>query len=673
MQQAIEASDDVQEMRKKQKISLQQQEQMLLQMQHEIQVQLQNLYAEQHRLESPNDDTNDIGYEYPSYCANCLGDTFESTNKNLLSSEYSRKVDGTNKAAQSENELNQLSDHKRLEAIKQQILLKLNLREKPNITNSIPKQFILDTLHRAGERDFEYTTMMMQSSAQSMMASSDDPIVERLQQLRRNNSENSFSDEKDFVDDESEFDDFYGKTREIITFAERGQRINSHHILTFSTAYDNQTQPNAKLKIRMATLWIMVEVQPSSHKMKRESVHDERLRNDRMNVNPIDESFRHNQAPTKRRKRRKKDSLDKNEKNLYFQYDNPNFNSHISNNNNNDDNNNNKNNNNNNNSYKNYNNYNDIQDTMSKNNNKNNNNDNHIINSNSYDNIEWHDGQQKPTKDYNDPSLRDSLRSVGDMFGNFTQISTNNNNNHYRHKHKSHNNITLWIFRVRDTNQTNLNSAAGDNKVLSDRMEYSTSKEISLSKLGWQKIDVTSLVQKFYEDSSSRTSPETSMQLLIDCTGCIRKNLKIHLLQENDEMESTKPFLVVHIEPNIVRRTRRRAIDCSLAGKSQCCKQRFYVSFKTLGWDDWIIAPPGYYANYCRGDCGNGIHRTPDTLLTYYSHVFHEVRKYNKLNGNQLCCAPLKFSSMSLIYFDPDGKIIKRDLPKMVVDECGCP
>jgi hypothetical protein len=29
---------------------------------------------------------------------------------------------------------------------------------------------------------------------------------------------------------------------------------------------------------------------------------------------------------------------------------------------------------------------------------------------------------------------------------------------------------------------------------------------------------------------------------------------------------------------------------------------------------------------------------------------------------------------MSLIYFGPDGsEIIKRDLPKMVVEECGCP
>jgi hypothetical protein len=208
-------------------------------------------------------------------------------------------------------------------------------------------------------------------------------------------------------------------------------------------------------------------------------------------------------------------------------------------------------------------------------------------------------------------------------------------------------------------------------------MEFSVSQEITLSKIGWNKVDVTSLVRKWYNNSGKDS--KGLLQLLVDCTGCLRNRLQVQLLSDETrqkgatQTEETKPFLVVNIEPNVVRRTRRRAIDCSMAGRSQCCKQRFYVSFKTLGWDDWIIAPPGYYANYCRGDCGNGVHRTPDTLLTYYSHVFHEVRKYNKLNGNQLCCAPLKFSSMSLIYFGPDGKIIKRDLPKMVVDECGCP
>lgn len=200
-------------------------------------------------------------------------------------------------------------------------------------------------------------------------------------------------------------------------------------------------------------------------------------------------------------------------------------------------------------------------------------------------------------------------------------------------------------------------------------MEFKTSKQISLNQIGWQKIDVTSLVQSWC--SRRRRS---RLEILVDCSGCIKNNLDLHIPSKEKQSQPNTPFVVVSIEPDVIKRTKRRAIDCSQAGRSQCCKQRFYVSFKTLGWDDWIIAPPGYYANYCRGDCGNGIRRTPDTLLTFYSHIFDEVRKFNKLNGNQLCCAPMKFSSMSLIYVGPDGsEIIKRDLPKMVVEECGCP
>lgn len=140
----------------------------------------------------------------------------------------------------------------------------------------------------------------------------------------------------------------------------------------------------------------------------------------------------------------------------------------------------------------------------------------------------------------------------------------------------------------------------------------------------------------------------------------------------SSDSEQNRPFLVVHIDPNVIKRVRRRAVECTGALEGQCCKQRFYVSFKEIGWDDWILAPPGYYANYCRGDCG-GIFRTPDTYSSYHSHFIEEYRKAEKLEGMQPCCAPTKFSSMSLIYYGPDEKIIKRDLPKMVVDECGCP
>lgn len=59
------------------------------------------------------------------------------------------------------------------------------------------------------------------------------------------------------------------------------------------------------------------------------------------------------------------------------------------------------------------------------------------------------------------------------------------------------------------------------------------------------------------------------------------------------ERDPDRPFLIVQTDPTTAKRIRRRAIDCSGAIKGQCCKQRFYVSFTQLGWDDWIIAPQG--------------------------------------------------------------------------------
>ncbi|KAK0169415.1 hypothetical protein PV328_012078, partial [Microctonus aethiopoides] len=182
---------------------------------------------------------------------------------------------------------------------------------------------------------------------------------------------------------------------------------------------------------------------------------------------------------------------------------------------------------------------------------------------------------------------------------------------------------------------------------LSEHLEMVTSLGVNIGQLGWQKFDVTKVVSNWYTSHGS-----TRLTLLVDCTGC-------------DAQDPDRPFLVVRTDPAAVKRVRRRAIECSGALKGQCCKQRFYVSFSQLGWDDWIIAPQG-------GNCAAG-HRTPDTFLNYYTHVIEEYRKMDRLAGMQPCCAPLKFSPMSLIYYGPDSNIIKRDLPKMVVDECGCP
>lgn len=222
----------IQQLKQQHKLTLQRREHDLKEMQRELQIQLNQILKEKEQLEM-NDDNMERGeatieYEIPSYCANCLGDIYEPPGYSSLSSEYARKNLNKDKSGiLTEESIDQLSDTKRLEAIKQQILLKLGLKTKPNITSNIPRQFVYETLQRTGDPTFDFNDnrMLLQT-----LERSNDPIMDQLQQLKmhndfRNSSESMNDDEvpKETSEDESEFDDFYGRTREIIMFAERGE------------------------------------------------------------------------------------------------------------------------------------------------------------------------------------------------------------------------------------------------------------------------------------------------------------------------------------------------------------------------------------------------------------------------------------------------------------------
>lgn len=218
----------------------------------------------------------------------------------------------------------------------------------------------------------------------------------------------------------------------------------------------------------------------------------------------------------------------------------------------------------------------------------------------------------------------------------------------------------------------------------------------TLNSNGWHRFDITAVARRW--NSVNRAASSTgagvgqrpiNLQLLVDCTGCRRAGVHVHLFHSNKLwsahqqhphqtrhppppplINENRPFLVARTEPNAMKRVRRRAVDCSGARNGLCCKQRFYVSFKAIGWDDWIISPNGYFANYCRGSCA---HRTPDQLPTKYSAFMDEFRRLGKMVEMQPCCTPLKYSSMDMVYFDRYRKIVKRKLPQMIVEECGCP
>jgi len=92
------------------------------------------------------------------------------------------------------------ADSVRIESIKRQILVKLGLHAKPNVSSVPSRDFILETLIRAeqsldGDTGTTSTTGSTAATSQDIETTTIDPSVE---------------------------DDFFGKTSEIITFAERG-------------------------------------------------------------------------------------------------------------------------------------------------------------------------------------------------------------------------------------------------------------------------------------------------------------------------------------------------------------------------------------------------------------------------------------------------------------------
>ncbi|KAK9721457.1 TGF-beta propeptide [Popillia japonica] len=109
----------------------------------------------------------------------------------------------------------------------------------------------------------------------------------------------------------------------------------------------------------------------------------------------------------------------------------------------------------------------------------------------------------------------------------------------------------------------------------------------------------------------------------------------------------------------------------SASPEHRTCKiNNLYISFKDLKWQDWIIAPPGYAAYYCSGECNfplnSHMNATNHAIVQTLVHLISSVR-YPKP-----CCAPTKLTPISVLYFADSTNVALKKYKKMVVKSCGC-
>lgn len=131
-------------------------------------------------------------------------------------------------------------------------------------------------------------------------------------------------------------------------------------------------------------------------------------------------------------------------------------------------------------------------------------------------------------------------------------------------------------------------------------------------------------------------------------------------------------LVTVSLDPSSCKASRpKRSAESSLPTPSNLCKKRrLYIDFKDVGWQNWVIAPRGYMANYCHGEC-------PYPLTEMLKGTNHAVLQtlVHSIEPDVTplpCCAPTKLSPISMLYYDNNDNVVLRHYEDMVVDDCGC-
>ncbi|XP_028301929.1 inhibin beta B chain [Gouania willdenowi] len=135
-----------------------------------------------------------------------------------------------------------------------------------------------------------------------------------------------------------------------------------------------------------------------------------------------------------------------------------------------------------------------------------------------------------------------------------------------------------------------------------------------------------------------------------------------------------QPFMVaqVRLRDNHPKHSiRKRSLRCG-DHVTLCCKRDFYIKFKDIQWDEWIIAPEGYHMNYCMGQCPQHLSGSPGIASSFHATVFSQL-KVNGINtATTSCCIPTERQPLSMVYFNSQHSIVKTDVPDMTVESCGC-
>lgn len=212
------------------------------------------------------------------------------------------------------------------------------------------------------------------------------------------------------------------------------------------------------------------------------------------------------------------------------------------------------------------------------------------------------------------------------------------------------------------------------------------SKLVDSRKNGTVSLDVFPAVQRWLED------PKGNHGILISVKGIGRNKttpghhirLRRSLHDTDSSWNHVQPLLLAYTDDGKNRQRRgaelaqvkRRRRNSKKHNRSKnekrypCNKHQMYVDFEEVGWSDWIVAPPGYDAYYCQGECNFPLASHLNT--TNHAIVQTLMNSVNPQKVPKSCCVPTHLNPISMLYVDEENKVVLKNYKEMVVVGCGC-
>ncbi|NXM86022.1 DERR protein, partial [Oenanthe oenanthe] len=174
-----------------------------------------------------------------------------------------------------------------------------------------------------------------------------------------------------------------------------------------------------------------------------------------------------------------------------------------------------------------------------------------------------------------------------------------------------------------------------------------------------------------FDLSAALQTPGRDLALLLEISASGRSGtLRGLCASSSDSLVATSLLVVTLGRQCRAGRSRRSAPSPSVTPSPLCKPRRLYISFSDVGWENWIIAPQGYLANYCGGECPFPL--AAELNSTNHAVLQTMVHSLDPRGTPQPCCVPVRLSPISILYYDNSDNVVLRHYEDMVVDECGC-